>query len=144
MKPTKYFWFALLVVLIPAVGSAQYRDLDSAMASLSRGFERGETQPVIEGMSPGEQVMLQFPGLITASGFFGKDQASYLLDELFNKAHPTGFEQVSARKVSAEAQYHITARWTVQNGGKPADRDLYITLKNKSDRWSLVSIRSGQ
>jgi len=55
---------------------------------------------------------------------------------------PTGFEQMSARKVSAEGQYHITAAWTVQNGGKSEARDLYITLRSKNDRWSVASIRS--
>ena len=76
------------------------------------------------------------------SGFFGRDQAAYLLDGLFNKVKPTGFEQLSARKVSAEGQYHITAAWTIQSGGKTEARDLYVTLRNKNDRWSIVSVKA--
>ena len=86
--------------------------------------------------------MLQFPGLIEQSGFFGRDQAAYLLDGLFSKVHPTAFEQQNAKKMSAEAQYHITGTWTIQNAGKPETRELYITLRNKDDQWSVVSIRS--
>ncbi len=56
--------------------------------------------------------------------------------------HPTAFEQQSARKESSEGQYHITGTWTIQNAGKPDTRELYITLHNKNDRWSIVSVRS--
>ena len=73
---------------------------------------------------------------------FGHDQAAYLLDGLFNKVKPVSFEQLSARKVSAEGQYHITARWTIQVAGKPEARDLYIVLGNKNNTWSIVSVRS--
>lgn len=135
---------AVLVVMMifPAAAWAQYKDLDAAVSGLQRGFERGETQPVIEGIAASDQVMLNFPGLVSKSGPFGRDQASYLLDELFNKSNPSGFQVVSARKVSAEGQYHINAKWTVTVGGKTADRDLYITLRNKDDRWAIVSITS--
>ncbi len=132
--------FALLFV--PLVASAQFRDLDAAMSNLSRGFGSGDVQAIVAGIADGDQVMLQFPGLVDQNGFFGRDQAAYLLDGLFNKVDPSDFEQLSARKVSAEGQYHITARWTVKTGGKSESRDLYITLRDKNDRWSIASIRS--
>jgi hypothetical protein len=141
MRLTTRIAFALLFV--PLIAAAQYKDLDSAMSSLSKGFSTGDTQAIISGVADGDQVMLQFPGLSAQSGFFGRDQASYLLDGVFNKVHPGAFEQTSAKKNSAEAQYNITASWTIQNGGKAEARDLYITLRNKNDRWSVVSVRSG-
>lgn len=134
---------ALVVMAFPVAMFAQgYKDLDTALASVSRGFERGETTAVVGGVAEGDQVMLQFPGLVQQSGFFGRDQASYLLDQLFQKAHPSGFEQISARKISAEGQYHITARWTINRNGQSENRELYITLRNKGDRWALVSVKS--
>jgi ketosteroid isomerase-like protein len=133
---------AVVVAFVPFVASAQFRDLDAAMSNLTRGFGNGDAQAIVAGMASDDQVMLQFPGIVDQTGFFGRDQAAYLLDGLFNKVHPSGFEQQSARKVSAEGQYHITATWTIQNGGKAEARELYITLKNKNDRWSVVSIRS--
>lgn len=143
MKPWKVAAAALVaVLLVPVSAFAQYRDLDSAMAGLARGFERGETQPIVEGVAAGDKVMIELPGLSRESGFYGKDQASYLLDEVFNKAKPSGFQQVSARKQSADGQYHITATWTIEQGGKAQERDLYITLQNKNDRWSVAVIRS--
>ncbi|HEV8659052.1 MAG TPA: DUF4783 domain-containing protein [Thermoanaerobaculia bacterium] len=132
--------FALLFV--PLVASAQFKDLDAAMSNLNRGFGSGDVQAIVVGIGDGEQVMLQFPGLSDKSGFFGKDQAAYLLDGLFNKAKPTSFEPTSSKKVSAEGQYHITARWTIDNAGKPEARELYVTLRNKNDRWSIASVRS--
>ena len=74
------------MLFVPATAMAQYRDLDSAMSGLTRGFERGDAQPIVEGVGAGDKVMLDFPGLIRESGFFGKDQASYLLDEVFTHA----------------------------------------------------------
>ena len=133
---------AFVVAFVPLAASAQYRDLDTAMSNLTRGFSSGDTQAIVAGMD-GDQVRLQFPGLVTESGMFGRDQAAYFLDGLFSKVHPSGFEQVSARKVSAEGQYHITANWTIQKGGKAEAHDLYITLRNKGDKWSIVSIQSG-
>ncbi len=132
--------FALLFV--PMVASAQFKDLDAAMSNLNRGFGSGDVQAIVGGIAEGEQVMLQFPGLVSQSGFFGRDQAAYLLDGLFNKTNPSAFEPTSSKKVSAEGQYHITARWTIDVAGKAEARDLYITLRSKNDRWSVASIRS--
>ncbi|HUF18977.1 MAG TPA: DUF4783 domain-containing protein [Thermoanaerobaculia bacterium] len=128
----------IILLFVPVVASAQYRDLDSAMSNLARGFERGQTQNIIEGISTGDKINLEFPGLVTESGFFGRDQASYLLDELFNKTKPTGFERRTARGGSSSGAYNIKASWTVSQG----ERDLYITLKEQDGRWLIVSIRS--
>lgn len=134
--------FALLLVFVPVIASAQFKDLDVAMSNLTRGFGSGDAQAIVAGIGDGDQVMLQFPGLVEQSGFFGRDQAAYLLDGLFNRVKPAGFEQLNARKVSSEGQYHITARWTIKVDGKPDARELYITLRNKGDHWSVVSVRS--
>lgn len=133
---------AFLILFVPLVASAQFKDLDAAMSNLTRGFGSGDVQAVVAGIGDGEQVMLEFPGMVDKRGFFGRDQAVYLLDEVFNKAKPTGFEQLRARKVSAEGQYHITARWTVEPAGQSEVRELYITLREKNDRWSIASVRS--
>src|SRR5438874_336026 len=109
---------AFLLLFVPLVASAQFKDLDMAVSNLTRGFGSGDPQAIVAGMSAGDKVMLQFPGLVEQSDFFGRDQAAYLLDGLFSKVHPTAFEQQSAKKVSAEGQYHITGTWTIQNGGK--------------------------
>lgn len=138
-------WTRIAVVLafVPLVASAQFKDLDAALQNLQRGFGSGDPQAVVAGIAPGDQVMLQFPGLIEQNGFFGRDQAAYLLDGLFSKVHPTGFEQQSARKVSAEGQYYLTASWTIQAGGKSDTRELYITLREQNKRWAVASVRSG-
>lgn len=133
---------AFVLLFVPLMASAQFRDLDAALSNLSRGFGNGDVQAIVAGISEGDQVMLQFPGLAEQSGFFGRDQAAYLLDGLFNKARPAGFEQTTARKVSAEGQYHITGKWTVNVDGKPQTRDLYITLRDKDGRWSVASVRA--
>ena len=133
---------AFVLLFVPLMASAQFRDLDAALSNLSRGFGNGDVQAIVAGISEGDQVMLQFPGLAEQSGFFGRDQAAYLLDGLFNKARPNGFEQTTARKVSAEGQYHITGKWTVTVDGKPQTRDLYITLRDKDGRWSVASVRA--
>jgi hypothetical protein len=133
----------LTLAFLPLAASAQFKDLDVAMSNLTRGFGSGDSQAIVSGIAEGDQVQLQFPGLIEQSGsFFGRDQAAYLLDGLFNKAKPVSFDPLNQRKVSTEGQYHITARWTIQVGGKPAARDLYITLRSKNDHWSVVSVRS--
>ena len=135
---------AFLLLFTPLVASAQFRSLDDALQNLTRGLGSGDSQAIVSGMATGDQVMLEFPGLIEQRGFFGRDQAAYLLDGLFSKVHPKAFEQKNAQKKSAEAQYHINGTWTIQNGGKSETRELYITLgnKNKDGQWSVVSIRS--
>jgi hypothetical protein len=142
-KPMKIWTkIAFALLFVPLVASAQYKDLDTAMSSLNQGFGSGQVPAIVAGIGDGEQVMLQFPGLVDQSGFFGKDQAAYLLDGLFNKTKPSSFEPTSSKKVSAEGQYHITGRWTINNGGKAEARDLYITLRMKGDHWSIASVRS--
>jgi hypothetical protein len=134
---------AIVLAFVPLVASAQYKDLDVALSNLNRGFGSGDPQAVVSGIADGEKVQLQFPGLLNENGFYGRDQASFLLENLFGKVHPSGFEQESARKESAAGQYHITGSWTIQNGGKAENRELYITLQqNKNGTWSVVSARS--
>jgi Domain of unknown function (DUF4783) len=130
--------FAFVLLFVPVVASAQFRDLDAAMSNLERGFGSGDVDAIVSGVSRDEKVMLQFPGLTDQSGFFGRDQAAYLLDGLFNKVKPSGFERVSARGVRAEGQYHITAKWNIAEG----PRELYITLKQTDGKWAVVSVRS--
>jgi len=134
---------AFLLLFVPLVASAQFKDLDVAVSNLKRGFGSGDPQAIVAGMATGDQVMLQFPGLVDQSGSYGRDQAAYLLDGLFSKVHPTAFEEQTAKKVSAEQQYHITGTWTINRGGKAETRELYITLHQKADgQWSVVSLRS--
>ena len=133
---------AFVLLFVPLLASAQYRDLDGALGNLQKGFSSGDTQAILVGIADGDQVMLNFPGLTDKSGFFGRDQAAYLLDGLFSKVKPSDYTQVSVRKVSAENQYHIEASWTIQNAGKPEVRQLYIALRFKNDHWWLVSVRS--
>jgi hypothetical protein len=129
---------AFVLLFVPVVASAQFRDLDTAMSNLERGFGSGDVDAIVAGIGADEQVMLQFPGLAEKDGFFGRDQAAYLLDGLFNKVKPTGFERVSVKGVRAEGQYHIKARWTTASGV----RDLYITLHEKDGRYVVASVRS--
>lgn len=133
---------AFVFLFVPLVASAQYRDLDAAMSNLNRGFTNEEVQAIVAGVADGEQVQLQFPGIVTQSGFFGRDQAALLLDSMFNRIDAVSFDQTKSRKESAENQYHITADWTVKVDGRLQTRDLYITLRQKNDRWSVASIRS--
>src|SRR5438034_4183241 len=118
-RTTMRLWsrIAVSLVFVPLVASAQFSDLDAALQNLTRGFGSGDPQAIVSGIATGDKVMLQFPGLITENGFFGRDQAAYLLDGLFGKVHPSAFEQQKARKESAEGQYQITALWTIQVGG---------------------------
>jgi hypothetical protein len=129
---------AFVLLFVPLVASAQFRDLDAAMSNLERGFGSGDVDAIVAGITADDQVMLQFPGLADKSGFFGRDQAAYLLDGLFNKVDPSGFERVKVQKVSAEGQYHITAKWSINNG--PVN--LFITLRQKDGKWSIASVRS--
>ena len=135
----------IALLFLPVLAWAQgYRNLDEAVTGLGRGFEGGDAQAIVAGISDGEKVMLAFPGLAEESGgFFGRDQASYLLEKLFKEVKPQNFEQVSAKKNSSEGQYNINANWSVERGGKNETHDLYIVLRNKDNRWTLVSIRSG-
>ena len=134
---------AMVLAFVPVLASAQFKDLDAAMSSLSRGFGSGDPQAIVAGIADGDQVQLQFPGLVDQSGFFGRDQAAYILDALFNKVKPSGFDTKSARKVSAEGQYHVVANWVIRTAAGAETRELYVTLRQKSDgRWSIASVRS--
>lgn len=139
----KHIAFAMVLAFLPALASAQYKDLDVAVSNLSRGFGSGDPQAIVAGMAGDDQVMLQFPGLGDQNGFYGRDQATYILDGLFNKVKPSGFDTKSARKVSAEGQYHLVANWTIRTAAGTETRELYITLRQKPDgRWSIASVRS--
>jgi len=134
---------AAVLAFVPLMAAAQFNDLDTAVSNLTRGFGNGDPQAIVAGIGAADKVNVAFPGLIDQNGFFGRDQAAYLLDGLFSKVHPTGFEQQSARRVSAEGQYYITASWNIQVDGKPDTRELYITLKKQGEKWAVTSVRSG-
>jgi len=135
---------AMILMFVPLVAQAQFKDLDVALSNLTRGFGSGDAQAVVSGIGEGDQVRLQFPGLIDQNGnYYGRDQAAYLLDGLFNRVKPSGFDVKRATKKSADGQYEIAATWTLQVAGKPQARDLYITLRSNKDHWSLASVQSG-
>lgn len=133
---------ALVLAFAPVIASAQFKDLDSAMSNLTRGFGSGDAQAIVAGIGSEDRVNLEFPGLEEKDGFFGRDQAAYLLDGLFNKVKPSGFEQQRTRKISSQGQYHVDAAWTIQRGGQSEERVLYIVLQNKNDRWVIVSVKA--
>lgn len=135
---------AMILTFVPLAAHAQFKDLDTAMSNLNRGFGSGDAQAVIAGIGEGDQVRLQFPGLVDQNGnYYGRDQAAYLLDGLFNRVKPSGFDVKRAVKQSPNNEYEIDAVWTVQVGGKAQARDLYIRLRNNKDHWSVTSIQSG-
>ena len=129
---------AFVALFMPAAASAQYRDLDAALAGLERGFGGGDVDAIISGIGSGDQVLLQFPGLADRSGFFGRDQAAYLLDGLFNKTRPAGFALLSTKANRAKGEVQVIARWEIAGG----PRELYITLKQRSGKWAIASVRS--
>ena len=133
---------AAVLLFVPFIASAQFRDLDTAMSNLNRGFGSGDVQAIVAGIGDGEKVRLQFPGLASQDGFFGRDQASLLLDGMFNKVQPGGFEPKNIKRGNPEGQYHITASWSITVGGKAETRDLYITLKSAGDHWVIASVQS--
>jgi hypothetical protein len=133
---------AIALAFVPLVASAQFKDLDTAVSNLERGFGSGDAQAIVAGIADGDQVMLQFPGLLDKNEYYGRDRASYALEDLFGKVHPSGFERQSSKGNSAEKQYAITATWTIEVGGQSQNRDLYVTLQKKNDRWVIASIRS--
>lgn len=142
MKRTMSF-LAMMLMVLPLGAFAQgYEDLDAAVKDLGRGFASGEARAVVAGLGEGDQVKLQFPGLMSESGFFGRDQASYLLEKLFSSTRPSGFEQTRARKISSEGQYRIEGNWTIQKDGKSETVLLSITLQSKGNRWMLASVQS--
>ncbi len=133
---------ALSVLLPLSASAAGYSDLDNALNAIARGFERGDGAAIISGIDTSDKIELQFPGLVEGSGFFGPDQASLVLDDLFKRTSPSAFEQTSARKVSAQKQYHITGSWTIHPDGQAETREVYIILQNKGDSWAIISIRT--
>src|ERR1043165_3284420 len=134
---------AMVLAFVPVLASAQFKDLDAANSNLSRAFGGGAPPAIVAGLAGSDHVQLQFPGLISESGFFGRDQAAYLLDGLFNKVKPSGFDTKSARKVSSEGQYHLVANWGIKTAAGAESRELYITLRQNPDgRWSIASVRS--
>jgi len=130
------------ILFAPGAGAQGYADLDNALGAISRGFERGDSAAITSGIDASDKIELQFPGLVESSGFFGPDQAGMVLDDLFKRTSPRGFEQTSARKVSAQQQYHITGSWTIRPDGGTETRELYVILQNKGATWSIISIRS--
>ncbi|MCM2313567.1 MAG: DUF4783 domain-containing protein [Thermoanaerobaculia bacterium] len=133
--------FALILAPVAAFAGG-YGDLDNAMTAIGSALEKGDSGPLVAGIGDGDKIELQFPGLAERSGFFGPDQAALVLDDVFRKASPSGFEQNSARKVSAEKQYHIKGSWRISPGGASEEREVYVILQEKSGRWSIISIRS--
>jgi hypothetical protein len=133
---------ALGLILLVSAWAAAYSDLDNALNAIARGFETGDSAALAAGIDSSDKIELQFPGLVEGSGFFGPDQAALVLDDLFKRTSPSGFEQTSARKVSAQKQYHITGSWTIAPDGKRETREVYIILQDKGDSWSIISIRA--
>jgi hypothetical protein len=119
---------AIILAFVPLIASAQYKDLDVALSNLTRGFGGGDPQAIVSGIADGDQVMLQFPGLIQQNGSntYGRDQAAYLLDGLFGKVHPSSFEQ-EARK--GERRGAVSHRGDVDDSERRQSENRSFTLR---------------
>ena len=135
------FWtrIAFVMLFVPLVASAQFRDLDAAMSNLERGFGSGDVDAIVSGIGADEQVSCSSRGSIDKRRLLRPRSGRVSARRALQQGQADRLRARQRRGPRAEGQYHIKARWSI--GGRRA-RPLHHAARRSDARWIVVSIRS--
>jgi hypothetical protein len=156
-----------LALLLPAAAAAA--DPPEAGSTLDPGIERSEIPPhqeltgplavfaaieeawaaedpdaLVEILDPEEKVSFSFTKGGPRGGYFNRDQAYYLLKDMFTYTCTDRFEFSKYWNLDSDGRspYAVAAREFEMNDGVPHVDEVYISLRKRGEAWYIGEIRS--
>jgi hypothetical protein len=145
-----------------APGAAQDSDLDrgierselpervsgsgplSVFAAFEEAWADGDAKTLVEILDPEGKVSLSFAGGGPRGGWFNRDQAYFLLKDLFEYTRTDRFEFQKYWNLESEGRspYAVAIREFRMNDEAVHTDDVYVSLRKRGSEWWVGEIRS--
>lgn len=115
----------------------------AVFAAVEHAWAEGDAEALIESIDPHEKVRLAFENGGPRGGWFNRDQAFYLLSDMFDFSSTDRFEFRRYWNLDSQGRspYAVAKREYRMNGARHEDQ-VYISLRRRDDTWFVGEIRS--
>jgi hypothetical protein len=115
----------------------------AVFAEVERAWTDGDVEALVELLDPEEKVRLEFAGGGPRGGWFNRDQAFFLLKDMFAYSSTERFEFRKYWNLDSQGRspYAVAEREILTNGALNED-EVYISLRRRGESWYVGEIRS--
>ncbi|MBZ0268228.1 hypothetical protein K8I85_08730 [bacterium] len=120
---------------------------DGPLATFARfeaAWAEADVDALVELLDPQEKIRLSFTKGGPRGGYFNRDQAFFLLKDMFVFAKTDRFEFEKYWNLDSEGRspYAVAVREYHLNDGVPREDRVYLSLRRRGDAWWVGEIRS--
>lgn len=134
--------------LDPGVSRSELPELPegplAVFARVEEAWREGDADALLEFVDPDDKIRLSFTQGGPRGGYFNRDQAYFLLKDMFSFAQTDRFEFEKYWNLDSEGRspYAIAVREFRMNDGASHEDRVYLSLRRKDDTWWVGEIRS--
>jgi len=116
----------------------------ATFARVEAAWAEGDVDALVELLDPEEKVSLSFTKGGPRGGYFNRDQAYFLLKDMFEYARTDRFEFEKYWNLDAEGRspYAVAVREFRLNDGVRHEDRVYLSLRRRGDAWWVGEIRT--
>jgi hypothetical protein len=113
-------------------------------AAVEEAWANGDAEALVRLLDPNEKVRLVFERGGPLGGWFNRDQAFYLLTDMFEflSTDRFRFERYWNLEANGRTPYAVAVREFHMNDGVPREDQVFISLRRTNDAWTVGEIRT--
>ena len=116
----------------------------AVFARFEAAWAEGEVEGLLEALDPEEKVRIEFTRGGPRGGYFNRDQAFFLLKDMFAFSRTDRFEFEKYWNLDSEGRspYAVAVREFRPNDGAEHEDRVYLSLRRRDDTWWIGEIRT--
>jgi hypothetical protein len=116
----------------------------ATFARVEEAWTKADVDALVDLLDPVEKVRLSFTKGGPRGGYFNRDQAYFLLKDMFLFTRTDRFEFEKYWNLDSEGRspYAVAVREFRLNDGVPHEDRVYLSLRHRGDAWWVGEIRS--
>ncbi|GJM44997.1 MAG: hypothetical protein DHS20C21_18390 [Gemmatimonadota bacterium] len=116
----------------------------ATFARIEAAWAQADVDALVDLLDPDEKVRLSFTRGGPRGGYFNRDQAYFLLKDMFTFAQTDRFEFEKYWNLDSEGRspYAVAVREFRLNDGAAHEDRVYLSLRRRNDTWWIGEIRT--
>ena len=116
----------------------------AVFAAVEEAWSSGDAEALVRLLDPDEKVRLVFERGGPLGGWFNRDQAFYLLTDMFEflRTDLFRFERYWNLEANGRSPYAVAVREFHMNDGVPREDQVFISLRRTNGAWTVGEIRT--